>query len=479
MSSETEELRAALQTAKTKLVEQDALLKKLTALPLLIATLVGLNKDSAIVIADGKLLKVEAPTAKIPLGSQVLLNPQTMQIVSTTPAIRTGNISIVRRVINETRSEVDMDGGIRVVLNGNLSGRLEVGDWVVLDPSATIISLNLGKQDESFSLNSEMNVSWDDIGGLVEAKKQMIETIEFPFRHPDVYRFYNKKPVKGILLYGPPGCGKTMLGKAVATAIAKLHKAKSKASGFIYIKGPEILDKYVGVSEATIRSIFQSSRKHKQKHGYPAIIFIDEADAILGKRGMGISSDIERTIVPAFLAEMDGLEETGAIVLLATNRADILDPAVTRDGRIDRKIKVGRPDENTAKEIFQLYLKSVPLCNGYTVDDLSKEATLELYSDKYAMYGIKTKKETKKFSLKNLVNGAMIAGVVDQATSFSLHRDLQSNSKPAGMSKEDLMASIQQIFQQNLDLNHHDDLEEFIHDYRNEVVKIERITEQQ
>lgn len=441
-------------------------------------TRIGKSLASVAVTFENKFFEVEVPEREVKAGDQVLLNPQTMQIVDVAKPIYAGGVSIVRRAIDETTSEVETDGSVRVVLNGTLKTKPEVGDHVVLDPTTTIIGWNLGKEDDRFSFTAETNVTWDDIGGLVEAKKQMVEAIELPFRYPDIYKHYNKKPVKGVLLYGPPGCGKTMLGKAAATALAKLHNGNSISSGFIYVKGPEVLDRFVGVAEATIRQIFQRSRKLKEQHGYPAVIFIDEADAILGKRGMGISSDIERTIVPQFLSEMDGLEETGAIVLLATNRADILDPAVTRDGRVDRKVKISRPDLNASRDIFGLYLKQVPLYNGYTREKLSNIAALELFSDKRVLYSIRLngnhKGETRSFTLGNLASGAMIAGIVDQATSIALHRDI-ANGKPQGMSKNDLMQAVECTFCQNFDLNHKDELADFVHDFRDDVVNIRKL----
>lgn len=434
---------------------------------------------SAVVLHEDKQLQVELPREhEVKPGDTVKLSMQTLQIVEVGTPVEAGDISIVRRSVDELISEVEYNGNVRVVLNGKLSSKPEVGDRVLLDSAAMVITRNLGKEDERFSFSAETNVTWDDIGGLAEAKKQMVEAIELPFRYPDIYKHYGKKPIKGVLLYGPPGCGKTMLGKAAATALAKLHNGQSVSSGFIYVKGPEILDRFVGVAEATIRQIFQRSRKHKQTSGYPAVIFIDEADAILGKRGMGISSDIERTIVPQFLAEMDGLEETGAIVLLATNRADILDPAVTRDGRVDRKVKITRPDLNGARDIFQLYLKNVPLFNGYERDELADLAALEMFSDKRVFYSVQLngnhKGQTKSFTLGNLSSGAMVAGVVDQATSIALHRDI-ANGKPQGMSKDDLVTAVECVFRQNFDLNHNDELADFVHDFRDDVVGIQKL----
>lgn len=415
-------------------------------------------------------------------GDIVKLSLETMQIVAVVERPRvSGEIAFVRNIIDNDVVEVEYQGSTRVVHNGN--GKVETGDRVVLDPTTSIILRNLGKEDATFSFNLETSVTWESIGGLVEAKDAMIEAIELPFRYPDLYRNYNKKPIKGVLLYGPPGCGKTMLGKATATALARIHQGVGASSGFLYIKGPEILDRFVGSAETTIRQIFQRSRKHKEVHGYPAVIFIDEADAILGKRGMGISSDVERTIVPMFLAEMDGMEDSGAFLLLATNRPDVLDSAVTRDGRIDRKIRVGRPDVDGARDIFRLYLGNVPLHNGHTVDELAEKTAEELFiGSTYGLYTVCLKKSAQwrnsvlTFSLRDLCSGAMIAGIVDQATSIALRRDMASGSAQ-GISLDDLVVALRRVYRENFHLSHTEALAEFTHDFRGDVVDIKKLTQ--
>jgi len=431
---------------------------------------------TATIVLEGKFLEVLLPKDReINPGDTVAVVMETMQIVDLAATQLGGDIGYLRRMIDETFSEVDYQSSVRVVFNGKFDN-LEKGDRVVLDSTATVIVRNLGKDDERFSFTAETNITWNEIGGLMEAKKQMIEAVELPHKNPEIFRFYGKKPVKGILLYGPPGCGKTMLGKATATALASIYNGGSKKSaGFIYVKGPEILDRYVGVAEATIRQIFARARKHKESHGYPAVVFIDEADAILAKRGSGISSDIERTIVPMFLTEMDGLEDSGALVILATNRSDILDPAVVRDGRIDRKIKIDRPTEESASEIFRLSLKQVPLNNGYSHEELAKLGSNEVFASRRVLYQIRTNSNgVLNFTLGNVVNGGMIVNVVDQATSIALQRDL-SKKRPEGLCKDDLVAAVSVVERQNRDLNHTDELAEFVHDFREDVVGIQKL----
>ena len=415
-------------------------------------------------------------------GDIVKLSLETMQIVAVVERPRvSGEIAFVRNIIDTDVVEVEYQGSTRVVHNGN--GKVETGDRVILDPTTSIILRNLGKEDSTFSFNLETSVTWESIGGLAEAKESMIEAIELPFRYPDLYRSYGKKPIKGVLLYGPPGCGKTMLGKATATASARIHRGVGASSGFLYIKGPEILDRFVGSAETTIRQVFQRSRKHRDTHGYPAVIFIDEADAIFGKRGMGISSDVERTIVPMFLAEMDGMEDSGAFLLLATNRPDVLDSAVTRDGRIDRKIRVGRPDVDSARDIFQLYLNSVPPHKGHSVDELAEKIAEELFiGTTYGMYTVCLRKSEQRrnsmftFSLRDLCSGAMIAGIVDQATSIALRRDMESGTA-SGISLDDLVAALRRVYRENLYLSHTEELAEFTHDFREDVVEIKKLTQ--
>jgi len=431
---------------------------------------------TAVIVVKGEFLEVLLPKDReVKPGDTVKVVTETMQIVDVASVQVSGNIGYLRRVIDETFSEVDYESSVRVVFNGKFAGSLEKGDRVVLDGTATVIIRNLGKEDERFSFTAETNITWNEIGGLTEAKQQMIEAVELPHKNPEIFRFYGKRPVKGILLYGPPGCGKTMLGKATTTALARIYNGDGASAGFIYIKGPEILDRFVGVAEATVRQIFARARKHKETHGYPAVVFIDEADAILAKRGSGISSDMERTIVPMFLTEMDGLEDSGALVILATNRWDILDPAVVRDGRIDRKIKIDRPTAESAIEIFRLNLKQVPLNNGYSHEELAKLGSDEVFASRRVLYQIRTNSNGMlNFTLGNIVNGGMIVSVVDQATSIALHRDL-SKKKPEGLCKDDLVAAVDAVERQNRDLNCTDDLAEFVHDFREDVVGIQRL----
>lgn len=434
---------------------------------------------TVVIMSEGRFFEVLYPKDRdINAGDTVRIVAQSMQIIDVAGVQIAGNIGYLRRAIDDTFAEIDFENSVKVVFSGKFSDSLEKGDRVVLDSSATVIVRNLGKADERFRFTAVTNVTWDDIGGLAAAKQELIEAVLLPHTNPDIFHFYGKRPVKGILLYGPPGCGKTMLVKALATELAKLYQANGKSSGLISVKGPEILDRYVGVAEATIRQIFVQAQKHREEHGYPAVIFIDEADAILGKRGSGVCSDMERTIVPMFLTEMDGLESSSALVILATNRADMLDPAVVRDGRIDRKVKVARPTPAGVAEILALNLKNIPLYNGFTSSSLAKLGSAELFSPKRVLYEVQTHASgTHNFTLGDIVNGGMVVNVVEQATSFALRRDLAGSAKkaPQGLLSEDLIGAVDEIERQNHDLNHTDELQEFVHDFKEDIVSIVRL----
>jgi SpoVK/Ycf46/Vps4 family AAA+-type ATPase len=324
------------------------------------------------------------------------------------------------------------------------------GDEVLLHPKTFQIVEHLGRpplEVSKFSPANPPNVTWDDIGGLEEAKRDMIEAIEMPHKYKELFKAYHKRPIKGILLSGPPGCGKTMLGKAAATCLSTIYGKESARTGFLYVKGPEILNMYVGATEAAIRDLFFDAERHAEENGYPAVIFIDEADAILAERGSR-TVGIGNTIVPAFLTEMDGLESSSAIVILATNRPDVLDPAIVRDGRIDRKISVTRPTLQSATDILRMSLKNVPLESAFTLETLAEDLAQAIYSDELYV--------TDDKLLRDVVNGAMLAGVVDLAVSTAIHRDIDAGkrTKSTGLNDKDCLVAINRMVRMTKDLKH-------------------------
>lgn len=329
---------------------------------------------------------------------------------------------------------VSQDGRSMSVSLGSLSA--EPGDRLVVDGLCAV--RNMGKPDSADHVfDSVSGIGWDDIGGLREAKEELREAVEMPLAHPDLFKAYGKRSVRGVLLWGPPGCGKTRLAKACAASVGR---AAGGAGMFLYVKGPELLDMWVGRTEAAIRGLFASCRARKAETGITPVLFIDEADAVLGRRGSGISSDIERTIVPQFLAEMDGLDEHGAMVLLATNRPDTLDPAIVREGRIDRKIEIGRPEKPDAEEIASIHFKARPFDRKAfdSAREMASRAVEIVFSDDLSIEGGPL--------LRDVVSGAMLEEMAERSSSSAIRRDIAKGSKkPSGIGEPDLMAAARSL----------------------------------
>lgn len=427
--------------------------------------LVGKDDGTNVVIAhDGKLVEVHGlPGRKFHPTDIVKVDIQSLQIHDGADLTTAGDIVGVKAVLDETHIEVDDNGKTRAIINMQREGSkpIEPGDRVMLDHTSMIAVRVLPKaNNDCYNLVEQSNVSWDNIAGLGDVKGHLVEALETPYREPAIYKFYNKTPPKGVLLYGPPGCGKTLCAKAAANSMAKIHGKTNYQSGFIYVKGPELLSKWVGQAEQSIRELFIRGREHYKVHKYPALLFIDEADALLPQRGSGVSSDIADTIVPMFLSEMDGLQESHLMVMLATNQPKRLDPAVVREGRVDRHIKVCRPTIKNAHEYFALHMQNIPFEKGFEPEELAALTIKDLFSEHRGLYNLKQNKKNWVFTLGDTVSGAMIKGVVDQATSIAMKRDLSNNTQ-TGVTRHDLQGAVDLLYTQHADLNPTFDLQDF------------------
>jgi len=472
-----EKLSYTLREARDHIAALRDEVDKLTQPPAAYATVLGTNDDGTVdVYASGRKMRVQVSpsveTAELTRGAEAVLNESFNVVMVREPEV-TGEVVVVREVLEDGRRAlvVGRADEERVAdLGASLAGqRIRSGDTVLMDPRSGVLLEKLPRPEVDELLLEEVpDISYEDIGGLDDQIEQITDAVELPFLHQHLFSDYRLPAPKGILLYGPPGCGKTLIAKAVANSLAKKVAAvtgRDARSFFLNIKGPELLNKYVGETERHIRQVFHRARE-KAEDGTPVIVFFDEMESLFRTRGSGISSDIESTIVPQLLAEIDGVETLrNVIVIGASNREDLIDPAILRPGRLDVKIKINRPDAESAAQIFARYLTTdLPIDAGAVaqlgggdvakaVQAMIEQTVEEMYRDDEANQFLEVTyqngdKEVMYF--KDFSSGAMIENIVRRAKKLAIKRELADGER--GIRLDDLVASIHQEFKEHEDL---------------------------
>ena len=400
--------------------------------------------------------------AALGAGRLVAVNDQ-MLVVDSLPAPDTGEAVTLDEVLGARRALVTTGGGASRVLalaEGLDPAALKPGDTLVADLRADLATALVERTGvEQLVIAEAPDVSWADIGGLGPQIDRIRDAIELPFAHPGLYRGYGLRAPKGVLLYGPPGCGKTLIAKAVATSLA--DSAGGRPAAFLNIKGPELLSKFVGETERQIRAIFVQARKAAAEDR-PVVVFFDEMEALLRARGTGVSSDVETMIVPQVLSEIDGVESLrNVIVIGASNREDMIDPAILRPGRLDVKIRIDRPDAEAATDILARHLRAdLPLDPGELADAggdreaaaaaMRRAAVDALYARTPATAVLEVvcaSGARRTLHLADLASGAMLAAVVARAKTAAIKDEIAGG--PGGLSTARLLEAIAVEARQN------------------------------
>ncbi len=474
-TKQNEKLVATLQEAKAQIEALRAEVEKLTAPPSSYAIFSSLNEDgTGNVYVSGRKMKVSLhPSIKrteLRKGREVVLN-EALNVIEVKEFESQGEVVRLKDVLEGGRALVTLHFDEEKVADlGDplLAERLSVGDHLLYDARSGYVIEKLPKSEaEELVLEEVPDVDYAHIGGLQKELEQVRDAVELPFLHPQVFAEYQLSAPKGVLLYGPPGCGKTLIAKAVANSIAKKlgdRSGKEIRSYFLHVKGPELLNKYVGESERQVREVFKKA-KERAEDGHPVIVFFDEMDALFRTRGTGVSSDIESTIVPQFLSEIDGVERLrNVIVIGASNRQDLIDPAVLRAGRLDVKVKVGRPDADAARDIFSKYISTAL---PFAEEDVARHggdrhALVERLTAMTveAMYAASEENkfievtyangEKEVLYFKDFASGALIEGIVSRAKKFAVKRVIANEG--TGLRSDDLIRAIREEFKEHEDL---------------------------
>lgn len=470
LSAEVEKnhrLEYALRELREEVVQLGERVEKLTRPPSPYGIVVGRNPDDQFdVLVNGRKLRVSVggniDCDTIELGSEVLLN-DSMSIVEARHPEHAGDVVTLTKVLEDgIRAIVSFRGDDERVceLSDSLRGaNLRSGDLLRLDSRSNLLLERLLQPEvEHLLLEHVPNVTFADIGGLDDQIEKIRDAVELPFLHADLFAEYQLPAPKGILLYGPPGCGKTLIAKAVANSLAQRVAAKTGddkgRSYFINIKGPELLNKYVGETERQIRLVFQRARE-KSEEGWPVIIFFDEMDSMFRTRGTGVSSDMESTIVPQLLAEIDGADKLQNVIIIgATNREDLIDPAILRPGRLDVKIRVDRPNRNAAQQILLRYLSDdLPFGEGCQIADIVDLAIDRIFAESAENRFLEItyqNGEKEELFYKDFLSGAMLENIVRRAKKKAIKRRIDGGD--GGIITADLISSVVDEFLEHEDL---------------------------
>ncbi len=474
--TQNEKLTYTLREARDHIAALREEVDKLTKPPSAYGTFLGLNDDlTADIYTSGRKMRVELhpgiDAESLERGAEVVLN-ESLNIVMARGVETAGEVVTLKEILDGGRRAIVFGRGdeerVAEVAERLSQTKLRIGDHLMFDVRSSMLVEKLPKVDvEDLVLEEVPDVSYEDIGGLAEQIELIIDAVELPFLHADLFAEHELPAPKGILLYGPPGCGKTLIAKAVANSLAKKVAEVSgdaqARSFFLNIKGPELLNKYVGETERQIRLIFERARE-KSEEGWPVIIFFDEMESLFRTRGSGISSDIESTIVPQLLAEIDGVEALkNTIVIGASNREDLIDPAILRPGRLDVKIKIERPKEAAARSIFRRYLTSgLPLNEAEIGEYAHREDALQAMISQTVDFMYREDDETRFLEVtyqngdkeilyfRDFSSGAMIENIVRRAKKLAIKRLLDSGER--GIKLDDLLASVTQEFKEQEDL---------------------------
>jgi proteasome-associated ATPase len=478
LSDRNERLADTLREARDQMVQLKEEIDRLAQPPSGYGVfLEGFEDGTVDIFTSGRKLRVavspEVETEELKHGQEVMLN-EAMNVVAARGFERAGEVVMLKEILEgEDRAlVVGHTDEERVVYLAELlrAKPLRAGDSLLLEPRSGYAYERIPKSEvEELILEEVPDIDYTDIGGLTHQIEAIRDAVELPFLHMDLFREHQLRPPKGILLYGPPGCGKTLIAKAVANSLAKqvqkVHGGDERATAFfLNIKGPELLNKYVGETERHIRLVFQRARE-KASDGTPVIVFFDEMDSIFRTRGSGVSSDVENTIVPQLLSEIDGVEGLeNVIVIGASNREDMIDPAILRPGRLDVKIKIERPDAEAARDIFSKYiLPTLPIHDEdlaehggdaeATVAGMIQHTVERMYSESEENRFLEVTyangdKETLYF--RDFNSGAMIQNIVDRGKKMAIKDLLMTGQR--GLRMQHLLAACVDEFRENEDL---------------------------